>query len=136
MLSPRVCRSFSNQYEFDNVTAKGGQLLGGVLTGLSHVGYQNDLNWNQFNLVPQGDLNGFVEQSSPNTAAIALQSQLESGSASLSPSGTVIKSAAIKGFTPIEVYFACNLDSANSDASTTTPCTIAATGYDTSGNMV
>jgi len=107
------------------------------------VGFQNNINYNQFQIVGPSDpevsvpgTHGLIKPSAPNSAGVSVRTAELSGSLSTNPSSTAYRSPAIKSFSLTSFYFGCALDAQEGVVVATSGCDISVTGYNIYGDMV
>lgn len=109
-----------------------------VVSAFERVGYQNNLNYNQFQIDSAAiqQLAPIKAASGKNVAVVVPTTTLESGTVSLNPQNTVFKSSAIRAFDLVQFFFGCTTFLANSQADVDLGCSIEVSGYNTAGKMV
>lgn len=108
------------------------------------VGYQNNINYTQFQIVGPSNpevsvpgTHGLIKPSPPNSAGVSVRTAAElSGSVLTNPSSIAYRSPAIKSFSLISFYFGCALDAQEGVVVATSGCDISVTGYNIYGDMV
>lgn len=107
------------------------------------VGFQNDLDYRQFqlgvastNLGLPVSVSPLMRASPPNQATVSLRNDLQTGETSLSPSATAFKDGNIKYFDLKSFFFGCTGQLVANAADVAMGCSIAVTAYDIDGKMV
>jgi len=126
--SKSSCLTYTDKYD---------DLTSNVLLPTTSVGNYHGLKYGAFVVTePIIGTSGIVPDSSPNIASATMQQdELQLGSLSLNPFGTIAAASGTKAFDLKSFYFGCVLDDKNTALTVSTGCTIAVTGYYTNGQQ-
>ncbi|KAK5125933.1 hypothetical protein LTR85_011288 [Meristemomyces frigidus] len=133
--SKAFCQSYTDTYD---------DLSSNPLLPTTEVGTYHGLTYSAFVVdEPLVGTSGIVPTSSPNVAAATMQQdELQLGSLSLNPFGTIATASGTKAFDLRSFYFAyqlsykgCVVDDKNTAVTVSSGCTIAVTGYYATGQQ-